>query len=378
MPLEEAIKQATQQEAAKPRQEAAIKGISPDQPAPNLPEKVEAPVVVVAPQEPGLFSKIFSWFRAPAKPDEPVVAAEPAKKPRESRNDNRRDRDGRRGGRNANKREEERGERNKERGNRNERNAEKAPTEEASAGNSERQERRPRGERKPRGERQPAEAVESKLNPQAVGADQSATIAPLVGTDATDANGGDDQGNRRRGRRGGRGRGDRRNEGEATTAVAQSAEHPAPESVVAIVSQEPVVVVVPAVVPVAESAPAESVASIETATLVLEPAPVVEATPAAEPAPIAAALVADPAPVDTSTVNTEISPKIEEISPAVATTEPIDIASALAESGLVLVQTSAAAPAVAPVEAPVKLGRPRKPKTTQAEGEPLLMVETGK
>ncbi|MBV2193165.1 MAG: Rne/Rng family ribonuclease, partial [Azonexus sp.] len=48
MPIEDAIKQATQQEAAKPRQEAAIKGVSPEQPAPIMPEKSEAPAPATA------------------------------------------------------------------------------------------------------------------------------------------------------------------------------------------------------------------------------------------------------------------------------------------------------------------------------------------
>ena len=58
--------------------------------------------------------------------------------------------------------------------------------------------------------------------------------------------------------------------------------------------------------------------------------------------------------------------------------EPVDLDKALAESGLVLVQTTAAAPV--PVEEPrVQLGRPRKAKAPAAENaEPLVMVETGK
>jgi len=383
MPLEEAIKQATQQEAAKPRQEAAIKGISPEQPAPNLPEKTEAPVALAIQPEAGIFSKIFSWFRAPAKPVEPVAAPEPAKKPREGRGDNRRDRDGRRGGRNANKRDEERGERNKDRGNRSERNVEKAPTDDTNVASGERPERRPRGERKPRAERQQAEAVENKLNQQANSADQSATIAPLVGNEAAEANSSEDQGNRRRGRRGGRGRGERRNEAETATSATQTVESPAPESAAATLSQEPVVVIIPAATPAAaETAATEPTAAIEAVTPVAVAAPVVEVVEAApvivEAAPIASVLVAEPAPVETATVITEISPKIDEIAPAVVAAEPIDIASALAESGLVLVQTSAAAPAIAPTEPPVKLGRPRKQKAVQAESEPLLMVETDK
>jgi ribonuclease E len=52
-PLEEATKQAAQQENAKPRQEAAIKGISPDQPAPIMAEKQETPAEPTLPKASG-------------------------------------------------------------------------------------------------------------------------------------------------------------------------------------------------------------------------------------------------------------------------------------------------------------------------------------
>jgi len=372
MPIEEAIKQATQQEAAKPRQEAAIKGISPDQPAPLLPEKSDTPAVASAQPETGLFSKIFSWFRSPAKPAEPVVAPEPARKPREGRSDGRRDRDGRRGGRNANKRDEERSERNKDRGNRNERNVEKSPSEEAGSGHNERQERRPRGERKPRGERPQAEANENKLTQQMVSADQAGSIAPLTGNEAQDA-AGEEQGNRRRGRRGGRGRGERRNEAEtvATTAVEVSevaipANAPAEQ-----VSHEPVVVVIPAIEPVVSAPEAET----PVPTPVAEPVAVaIEEVAPFTPSPVAEADLPEIATVDVQEIPKTIA------HPVPVAQEPVDIESTLAESGLVLVQTSAPANTIAQAEPPVKLGRPRKQKSVseETENEPLVMVETGK
>ncbi|MBP5987208.1 MAG: Rne/Rng family ribonuclease [Azonexus sp.] len=366
MPLEEAIKQATQMEAAKPRQEAAIKGISPDQPAPNLPEKTEvaATVPVAVQPEGGLFSKIFSWFRAPAKPVEPVAEPAPAKKPREGRGDGRRDRDGRRGGRNGNKRDEERGERNKERGNRNERNAEKAPGDESAAGNGERQERRPRGERKERRERQQPEAVESKLVQAPVS--DLAVVAPLPGGEAPEGQGNEEQGGRRRGRRGGRGRGERRNEADnaavaPVTEMAVETEAPVEAAIV----EEPVVVTIPAAVePIVEAEPIAQ--AVEPAPVVSEPAPIVEV---AAPAPVA---------TENATVDALEVQKIESAPAPVA--EPVDIDAALAGSGLVMVQTTAAPVAMAPAELPVKLGRPRKqkPVSENTDSEPLVMVETGK
>ncbi|NTV71723.1 MAG: Rne/Rng family ribonuclease [Azonexaceae bacterium] len=378
MPLEEAIKQATQQEAAKPRQEAAIKGISPDQPAPNLPEKADAPVAAPVKPEAGIFSKLFSWFRAPAKPVEAVVAPEPAKKPRESRGDGRRDRDGRRGGRNGTKREDERGERNKDRGNRNERNAEKATSDESTAGNAERQERRPRGERKGRGERPQAEAVENKLAQQAPGVDLSASVTPLVGNEAQETNNSEEQANRRRGRRGGRGRGERRSEAETVTPLVETGESTAPVQAVAEpISQEPVIVVIPAAEPVAAETIIET---FEASPIAAEPVAVVPVA-TVEHAEQVEALAAS---IETAAVEatSAAAPQVAEtvIQPVAVAPEPVDLSSALAESGLVMVQTTAPAVAVTQAEAPVKLGRPRKQKSIaeQTENEPLVMVETGK
>ncbi|UCV30147.1 Rne/Rng family ribonuclease [Ferribacterium limneticum] len=362
MPIEEAIKQATQAEAAKPRQEAAIKGISPDQPAPIMPEKAEAPVAAPVQPEGGLFSKIFSWFRSSPKPVEPVATPEPAKKPREARGDGRRD--GRRGGRNGNRRDEERGER-KERPERKDRNvADKAPQDGTPAPNGERKERRPRGERKERGERQQPEAVENKLVQQSAITD--AAVAPLLGNDAPDAQGNEEQGNRRRGRRGGRGRGERRNEADATPVT--EALPATTELAVEPANQEPVVVVIPAAEP--------AVVAVEVAPPAIEQVAI-----AAIAEPVQAAEVIEAAPVEiteTPAVEVQESPKLEAPTPVAA--EPVNLEATLAESGLVMVQTTSATVAVAQAEAPAKLGRPRKakPAVDQAESESLVMVETAK
>jgi ribonuclease E len=391
MPLEEAGKQANgKDEAAKPRQEAVIKGISPEQPAPIMPEKAEAapaPVATAA-AEPGFFAKIFSWFRSEPQPVAPPPAPEPAqKKPREGR-DGRRERgegrnDGRRNGRNR----KEEGDR-PERGNRNERgerNGEKPARDESAAANGEqrqgeRQERRPRGERKERRERQPVEAVENKLPTEAVGL--IAANAPVSAPEGSETNNGDEQGNRRRGRRGGRGRGERRNEGENIVATGESvaAEAAAP----APVNQEPVVVVIPAAetapAPVAIEAPAPEAALPVAAEVEAQPA-VAEVAPAPVETP-AAPIIAETLPEVPEVVAERPAPVVEVIveAPApVAAPAPFDLATTLAESGLVLVQTTAPAVTIQ-AEPPVKLGRPRKQKSTdeQAADEPLMLVETQK
>ena len=375
MPIEDAIKQATQQEASKPRQEAAIKGVSPEQPAPIVAEKVEAPAPAPAPVKPegGLFSKIFSWFRSAPEPVEPVAAPEPAKKPREGRSDNRRDRDGRRGGRNGNRRDEERGERgerNKDRGNRNERNAEKPVQEENAANSGERQERRPRGERKERRERQQPEVVENKL--AAVESDAAAVVAP-INSEPSETGNGEEQGGRRRGRRGGRGRGERRNEVEAVASAVVAEAAAAPETTQsAPASQEPVVVVIPAIEPeVTVEQPAALPVAEPVAEAVVAPA-VAPVTPATE----TVTAVEQQAPEPVAVVVAETAPEAEPIAVA---EEPLNLDAVLADSGLVMVQTTATPIVVAQAEPPIKLGRPRKQKpVANTTDEPLVMVETGK
>ncbi len=408
-PIEEAIKQATQQENGKPRQEAAIKSIAPEQPAPIMPEKQAAPAPVAAAPakaEGGLFAKIMSWFRSEPKAAEPAPA--PAESTQKKPRDNRRDRnENRRNGRNGNnRRDEERGER-QERGNRNEqRNAEKPAREESTANEprqqGERKERRERGERKERRERPAAEVVENKLTPQALAQDLAVTTPEA----STESNGNEEQGQRRRGRRGGRGRGERRNENEVLAENNQQNEG-APLASNELISQEPVIVVIPAPEPVQQaSAPVEPViaapavveeavapatetaatptpvaieqptetqeapaAPVVEAPLAVVETPVVEQAPVAEPAPLAVA-VEVPAPAVEA-------PVVEATPVPAAIAEAGNLDEVLAASGLVMVQTTASA-TPAPVEM-VPLGRPRKPKAIDlSASEPLILVETQK
>ncbi|WP_153146482.1 Rne/Rng family ribonuclease [Dechloromonas sp. H13] len=386
-PVEETARPGgSKDEAAKPRQEAVIKSISPEQPAPNLPEKTvaPAPAPVAAPPETGLFTKIMSWFRSSPKPVEATPAPEPARKPREGRGDGRRERnDNRRGGRNGGRRDEERGERSErqDRGNRNERsergerNVEKAPREESTAASGERQERKPRGERKERRERQQPEAVENKQAPELLAAEVSAAIGS--GENAPEGVGAEDQGNRRRGRRGGRGRGERRNEGDvgAATPVA-AAVAVATEAAPAVISEETVVVPAPvAEVSVAAAVQPEAPAPEVVAQPVVQP--VVEAVAPAIPEVVAAPVVEAVIPPAVA-VDVQESPEIVVPPVVIAAPVAVDLDKTLAESGLVLVQTTAPA-VVAQPEAPPKLGRARKPKVVEAgSDEPLVIVETQK
>lgn len=130
--------------------------------------------------------------------------------------------------------------------------------------------------------------------------------------------------------------------------------------------QEPVVVVIPAAAPViieaslpVEEAPVEPVVALETAVPVfVETTPVVVEPVVETPVAIEAA---HPAPA--------AQPVIESV--------PANLEETLAETGLVMVKTTAPT-FVAQAEPPVKLGRPRKqkPVAEQAEEAPLVMVET--
>jgi ribonuclease E len=398
-PLEEAAKQATQQENAKPRQEAAIKGISPDQPAPIMADKQElaAEIAQQKQTEGGLFAKIVSWFRAPAKPV--VAEAKPETPTRKGRNgEGRRERsegrgDNRRNGRNNNRREEG----NSERGNnRNERVEKPARDESAIANVGERQERRPRKERR---ERTPAAVTEGKLITEQVQPESSNGTQPAVQAENP---AGDDQGNsRRRGRRGGRGRGERRNEQENAINDANVSESVAPFAIAESSNQEPVVVLIPSVEKVAVVAPEETIAQS------MPPQPAIEAAPAevfvqiSEPAVVEPVATAEPIamieqtqPVAESVPTAFAEPVVQvveqeiiieraaDIPPAAASApeKPIDIEAALSDSGLVMVQTTAQIAAAPIDEVPqVKLGRQRKPKSDQQTApEPLVMVETQK
>jgi ribonuclease E len=386
-PIEESTKQVNQQENGKPRQEAAIKGISPEQPAPNLPSKEEiAAAPTAAPASIGLFARIASWFRAPAQPATVAEAKPeaPARKGREGRNgesrgDNRRNG---RNGRNNNRRDES------ERNNRSAERSEKPAREEAAATGEQRQERRPRKERR---ERQPSEArpaieqMPQELQPATTEAPQAAPSA-------------DEQGNaRRRGRRGGRGRNDRRNESENQPSEVVGAEDnsvignepvlvsiPATAAVVEAVAEPTAPVVEAVVVPVIETAVSEvSHAEIEPAVAHVDPSPeqlpttITVTEVAAETATVEVQAVAE-VPVEMPVVETPPAPQPEQPAAPLAVITPIDVDAALSDSGLVMVQTTAET-TVTPTEIPVKLGRPRKPKPAeQNTAEPLVMVETGK
>jgi len=140
------------------RQEAAVKGISPEQPAPVSEPRpaAETPAAAPVPATGGIISRLLGWLMGGPKAA-PVPPVEEAQPKREARGRNERNGEGRRNGGNRNRRDgQARGERDGEerntRGNRGERNenAERAARQPAAGA----QERPERGERAERSERQ--------------------------------------------------------------------------------------------------------------------------------------------------------------------------------------------------------------------------------
>lgn len=407
------------------RQEAMVKGITPDQPAPiSARDRIAAPTDAVA--APSLWQKLINWFQgepaAPAEPVKPAAAARPQSNSR-NRNDRgqrppREPREGqapraertarteeapaqqpRRGSgkprieedlqksretREARENREPRGERT-ERNDRNERTESTA-------------EQRPRNERPPR-ERQPRKEV-------AAATTEALLITPVVPENGAEEAGEQQRSRRRRSRRGER-RGDR-----VESAPAQEAAFteitPAFDTKPAPVLAEtaaPVAVAAPAAAPVVAApapTPAPVAAPVVAAPVVAAPAPapvaapVVEApvaapvvaAPAAAPvvaaAPVAVvaapapAPVAAPAPAVVTPVVTPVAAPVV-VAPAPAPAPKLEIGTPEA-AGLVMVATRSLPAEAAPVvEAPVRRRRrdvQAAAAQTSSEASPLQQVET--
>jgi ribonuclease E len=153
-----------QKEEAKPRQEAVVKGITPDQPAPIVERKIvedAAPAPVFAPAPQGGF---FAWLAGlfGGKPAAPVVATPAPAPAKPSQNRDRNDRNGR-GPRNSRNR-NARGGREREEGAEagNGRNEAKAANSVEGEAKPARPPRPPREPREPREQREPREAGEAR------------------------------------------------------------------------------------------------------------------------------------------------------------------------------------------------------------------------
>ncbi|MDR3299245.1 MAG: Rne/Rng family ribonuclease [Candidatus Accumulibacter sp.] len=371
-------------DAKPPRQEAAIKGITPG-PAPIVEETAKKKA---GQNQGGIFSRILSWFRAPAEP-KPEAKAQ-----KKTRGTNAGQRDGRRNPRN--------GRRDEERDSRPPKEPKAAPKPAAAANTREeapkpreprRQHNEPRAERKDKEPPAPVIAEAAEL-PAALGITQEKTVE-------------ENNGNRRRIRRNGRRDRTEKNGGAGTEFAGESAvadttplvvivnpvepEPSAPVSVVIAVSAEAENTAAPrtdetsgeiAVFPASRAIPGELQMEIPLAAIV-ETDKV--AVPDAEKADEIEHQV-----VIASTLETVVSQVTEpaEIpasseapveTPAPAATA-IDIGKALESSGLVMIETSSdkiQAWQPESVEEPAPRPRRRAAPVDVAE-EPLLMIETRK
>ena len=356
--------------AAKPRQEAVVKGITPSTPAP-----VAAPRPArgqVQASKPSFLSRLFSLFTGSPKAED-----KPASRSGERHTtgrQNQRAGSGRGGDRNEGRQGRERGQdRNQDRdrsesdqnrqgrGKRGRGNGrgDKAEGQEARQDAAQGQTGQSGQSGGQRGGRRGSKPTDPSLAPDAEQNLNAASEAagPVDGQQVGETSEGEGNGRRRRRRRGSRGRGQGEDGQQASMDLATDDS----TETTSVASAEPIVV--PAEAPAAETAPVVVPAAVPEPIVVAKPAPVVTEAPAAPPAPAAPLAPAPtPAPV------------------AVAVAEPVDPAKlnqVLDAAGLQWVQTDPTkAPAEAVAEPAPQLGR--KPKRSQqaTEAEPLVMVET--
>ncbi len=392
IPSEEAAKQASAAaaESRGPRQEAAIKGITPAQPAPIIAEKAKAPVKSAS----GFFARIISWFSASP---EPVPAPKPERK---SRGNMQRDgqRDGRRGGRNNSNRRDEEREGREPRGNR----EPKEPREPRPAqglmrdGNQKpREPKEPREPRRQRGEPRPDRKEQAAAPANAEANTNVPANAEAIDKVAEEGSGG---GARRRGRRGGRrDRGERSEnqpqvQGEAL-AMPFAATDVAPFEMVMTTAPEPVA---EAFVATARDESINQVDSMVPAAAFDEPATMVAVVVHEQvispvvmnvPEEAIAEVVSTPVYVEPVTASVPVEESKAEFvaavpPPVVVATPFVDIEKSLEENGLVMVETSADKaqswqPDVTAIEvAPTP--RRKRPVVVVVPDEPLVMVETSR
>jgi ribonuclease E len=380
VPTEEDTKQAAVAEAKAPRQEAAIKGITTDQPAPIVAEK---PKNAENKAQNGLIATIIGWFSS--KP-EPVAPPKPERKPR---NNTPRDgqRDGRRGGRNNRRDEDTEGREPRQ-------NRESAPREPRPAPTRDEKPREPRETREPRRQRGEPRPERKDLAAPVTVVEENINATENRELPEKTLEEGSNGGSRRRGRRGGR---RDRSEKIDTTVLANDATLPVAansdvESATESVEQNP------------EARPATAIAEQATTTYAEEPPVAVET---AMPLPVVSPTIQEPiVAISTEAVlapesavvegekpvastETEIpipAPTIvaveqEVVAPIASAIVPIaDLEKALETSGLVMVETSGEKIKTwQPEEAPrAATPRRKRPTAVAAQNEPLVMVETNK
>ncbi|HSC80529.1 MAG TPA: Rne/Rng family ribonuclease [Chitinolyticbacter sp.] len=427
-PAEEGYQPGRAKEEQAKRPEAAVKGITPIQPAPVSARDIQLQQPSVAPAGPSLWARLTGWFRSLTEAQPAPAAEQPKRQQGQGNRNGRRDRNERGGerqerGQRGNRGErQERGERTEraegqndrrggkprieedqrnnrrnerpaqperaERAERNEQRAERPePRNEQRAEQNEQRERRPR---QPRNERAPKpEQAVAPLMLEEKPVDASVTEALIAPEGQPQQEGsGEGRSRRRRGRRGGERR-DREGgvASEDNNGMIESSDAVAPQTVDAAA---PVAVAAPVV------AAAEPVAAQEAApTLAPTPDAMVEAAPAVVAAPVSApvpeTVVSEPVAAPAAVV---VEPVVEQatVAPAVAeqptqtalvfevpAAPKLDVA-APEDVGLVMVATRNDAP-VAPVAEPAPASSRRRRSDVKRESggssdTPLQMVET--
>ncbi|MDW5417280.1 Rne/Rng family ribonuclease [Iodobacter sp. CM08] len=395
------------------RQEAMVKGITPDQPAPiSARDRVAAPTDVVA--IPSLWKKIVTWFQG--EPEAPVETPKPAAAARPSNNSRNRNDRGQRPAREPREGQAPRTERparneeapaqprrgsgkprieedlQKSRENREAReNREPRERAERTERNNERSEapaeQRPRNERPARPERQPRKETPAATT-------EALLITPIVENNSDEAS--EQQRSRRRRSR----RGERRDRPEVTgaeaafTAIVPAApifdnkpiapiDAPTPVAAPAV---EVAVVAAPVVVATAPIVAAVIPEVVLAPTPVVAPAPAPVVAPAPAPAPVTAPVViVVPAPVAApapAPIATPVAAPVEVAPAVVAAPAPVQAPLVIGTpeaAGLVMVATrTLAAESTPAVEAPARRRRRDVQTTTQASAEVTMLqqVET--
>ncbi len=359
---------------------AAVRGITPLQPAPMSAEPTPAPAPAARSYQEGsrksLFGTILGWFKgSPGEEPAPARAeTAPAAPARRERNEQGNDRRRSRGGRDR-----------QERGSRNE-------TREGAPENGDRPQRgEGRGQQKPRQQQR-----DPKRNEVQAAAPTQAMPAPVAaslttgneGQPAPREGGG---GRSRRGRRGGRrDRGARGFNGAIAPSFERGDENPAETVIDSVIAEEQGALrnprqrrrnrnetydETPSVqTPVEHHEPLQPQAEFDLGAAVAAPAPVF--APVETPtAPVAVAVsipdVPTPAPVSMPVAQQPITAPATSLS-----TATLEVP---AESGLVLVQTRKAAEVAPPSEQEARPPRRRTPRArpaAKAEAGPLVQVET--
>ena len=369
-PVEETYQPPSAQTEAKPaKPQAAVKGITPDQPAPIV--EYRAKVDGEKPKaEAGLFAKLFSWLMPAKVESEPVKPAATTERTRRERggsgDEARRGGRGARGGRNSEGRGEARPQRDGSERKEPRPQGQKRDEQQATGQgrDTQRKERGEKGANEQRSPRPPKQEQQPKPNQQANADSTRNGPATEEGEAATPALG---DRPRRRGR--GRGRGgdrEQRNQADGTgtaseTVVAEGAAEVA--SAITAVTATPVFVqteLVSLPEPQATAPVAEAVVPSHTASV-------------SEPIPVATAPLAPPPPIETNTpaVEREAPP----VRPMASAPAAVDVSSSLQQAGLVMIETAADAQPIIVEQTPLALGRKPKPVIVVPD-EPLQLVET--